>query len=98
MVEQNEIIIYQTEDGQTRLQVRLEQDTVWLNQEQICSLFEKSKATISEHISNIFKEEELQESSVVRNFRTGASDSKASLNKFGISEFTSYPTGFTITK
>ena len=58
MVEQNEIIIYQTEDGQTRLQVRLEQDTVWLNQEQICSLFEKSKATISEHISNIFKEEE----------------------------------------
>ncbi len=76
MAEQNEIIIYQTEDGQTRLQVRLEQDTVWLNQEQICSLFEKSKATISEHISNIFKEGELQESSVVRNFRTTATDNK----------------------
>jgi hypothetical protein len=76
MAVQNEIIIYQTEDGQTKLQVRLEQDTVWLNQEQICSLFEKSKATISEHISNIFKEGELQESSVVRNFRTTATDNK----------------------
>ena len=50
MVEQNEIIIYQTEDGQTRLQVRLEGDTVWLNQDQMAELFEKSKSTINEHI------------------------------------------------
>jgi len=98
MNKQNEIIIYQTEDGQTKLQVRLEDDTVWLNQEQIGALFEKSKAIISEHISNIFKERELQESSVVRSFRTGASDSKASLNKFGISEFAAYPTSFTISR
>lgn len=82
MAEQNEIIIYQTEDGQTRLQVRLEEDTVWLNQEQICALFEKSKATISEHISNIFQEGELNENSVVRNFRTTASDNKTYDVKF----------------
>jgi hypothetical protein len=82
MVEQNEVIIYQTDDGQTKIQVRLEDDTVWLNQEQVGALFEKSKATISEHISNIFKEGELQENSVVRNFRTTASDNKVYDVKF----------------
>jgi hypothetical protein len=56
--------------------VLLEDDAVWLNQEQMGALFEKSKATISEHISNIFKEGELDESSVVRKFRTTASDNK----------------------
>jgi hypothetical protein len=56
--------------------VLLEDDTVWLNQEQMGALFEKSTATIAEHISNIFKEGELQEDSVVRNFRTTASDHK----------------------
>jgi hypothetical protein len=72
----SEIIIYQTDDGQTRINVKLEDETVWLSQEQICSLFEKSKATVSEHISNIFKEDELQEQSVIRNFRTTAADGK----------------------
>ena len=64
-----EIVIYQSDEG-VRLDVRLESNTVWLNQDQIVSLFNKSKSTISEHISNIFKEGELDEQVVVRKFRT----------------------------
>ena len=64
-----EMIIYQSDEG-VKLDVRLENKTVWLNQEQIGALFNKSKATISEHISNIFKEGELDEEVVVRKFRT----------------------------
>ena len=64
-----EMIIYQSDEG-VKLDVRLENKTVWLNQEQIGALFNKSKATISEHISNIFKEGELEEKVVVRKFRT----------------------------
>jgi len=71
-----EILIYQTSEGNTRLEVRLEGDTVWLSQEQICQLFNKAKATISEHIRNVFDDEELDRNSVVRNFRTTASDGK----------------------
>jgi hypothetical protein len=50
--------------------VRLEEETVWLKQAQLCEFFEKSKATISEHIKNVFEEGELEENSVVRKFRT----------------------------
>jgi hypothetical protein len=71
-----QIIIYQTKGGQTRLDVRLEDETVWLTQMQICDLFKKSKATVSEHIKHIFEEGELDENSVVRNFRTTAADGK----------------------
>ena len=70
------ILIYQTEDGQTKIQTRLEDETVWLTQAQLCELFQKSKSTISEHIKNIFSEGELEESSVVRKFRTTAEDGK----------------------
>ena len=63
------MVIYQSDEG-VRLDVRLESNTVWLNQDQIVSLFNKSKSTISEHISNIFKEGELDEQVVVRKFRT----------------------------
>jgi len=70
------ILIYQTEDGQTKIQTRLEKETVWLTQAQLCELFQKSKSTISEHIKNIFSEGELEEDSVVRNFRTTAEDGK----------------------
>ncbi len=72
---QNDIIIYQTDDG-PQVRVLVQDDNVWLTQEQIGSLFEKSKATISEHISNIFAEGELDQGSVVRKFRTTASDDK----------------------
>jgi hypothetical protein len=70
------IIIYQTEDGRTSIQTRLEGETVWLTQAQLCELFQKSKSTISEHIKHIFEEGELVQSSVVRNFRTTADDGK----------------------
>ena len=55
-----EIIIYQSEDGKIRLDVRLEEKTVWLTQEQIAQLYGKGRSTITEHISNIFKEGELE--------------------------------------
>ena len=72
----NNIILYTTQDGKTKLQVNLEDETVWLTQAQLCELFEKSKKTISEHILNTFKEGELDKNSVVRNYRTTASDGK----------------------
>ncbi len=76
-IKTGKIVIYQTEDGQASLEVSLVEETVWLNQEQMGQLFEKNKRTISEHIRNIFREDELQESSVVRNFRTTARDGKS---------------------
>ena len=66
----NQFIIYQTEDGKIKIETHFENETVWLNQAQIGELFQKSKATISEHIKNIFKEGELEEELVVRKFRT----------------------------
>jgi len=72
----SQIIIYQTENGETKLDVTFNDETVWLTQMQLCELFDKSKATISEHIKHIFEEGELMESSVVRNLRTTAQDGK----------------------
>ena len=71
-----EIILYQNSGGDIKIDVRLEDETVWLTQAQMGILFNKDKRTISEHISNIFKEGELNENSVVRNFRTTANDGK----------------------
>ena len=71
-----EILIYQKDNGNIKIDVRLEEETVWLTQAQMGQLFGKDKRTISEHIANIFKEGELEENSVVRNFRTTASDGK----------------------
>ena len=71
-----EILIYQTQSRDIKVDVRFEDETVWLNQAQMGLLFGKSKKTISEHISNIFKEQELQKKVVVRNFRTTATDGK----------------------
>ena len=66
----SEIIIYQNPSGNIKVDVRLQDETVWLTQAQICELFQKSKATISEHIKNVFEEGELEASATVRNFRT----------------------------
>ena len=66
----SEIIIYQNTDGNIKVDVRMEEETVWLSQAQMCELFQKSKATISEHIKNVFEEGELEEKVAVRNFRT----------------------------
>ena len=65
-----DIIIYQSEDGQTHIEVRIEQETVWLTQNQLCELYQTSKSNVSEHIKHIFEEGELDENSVVRKFRT----------------------------
>jgi len=66
----SELIIYQTEDGQTKIQTRLEDETVWLTQAQMVELFGKAKSTLSEHIKNVFEEGELEKLATVRNFRT----------------------------
>ncbi|MGX7075988.1 virulence RhuM family protein [Globicatella sanguinis] len=71
-----EIIIYQSEDGTSKLDVKLEDETVWLTQAQLVDLFQSSKANVSEHIKNIINEGELDEDSVVRKFRITASDGK----------------------
>lgn len=72
----SDFILFKTEDEKISVDVRFEDETVWLTQAQLCDLFQKSKATISEHIKNIFEEGELIENSVVRNFRTTATDGK----------------------
>lgn len=74
------ILIYQTEDGLTNVNVTFEEDTVWLTQEQMAELFQKAKSTINEHIKNIYAEGELEEASTMR--------------KFGNSEFSAKPLNF----
>lgn len=71
-----EILIYQTDDGQTNIEVKIEDDTVWLTQQQLTELYQCSKSNISEHIKHIFEEGELDKDSVVRKFRTTADDGK----------------------
>lgn len=70
------IVIYKAKGGKTALEVKLEKDTVWLTQKQMAELFDKGIPTINEHIKNIFKEGELMENSVIRNFRITAADGK----------------------
>jgi len=74
---EGEFVLYQTEDGRTRLEVRLVDETVWLSQKLMADLFQKDVRTVNEHIQNIFKEGELAEPSVVRKFRITASDGKS---------------------
>ncbi len=76
----SEVIIYQTVDGLTKVDVRFEDETAWLSIEQMAELFQKSRSTINEHIINIFKEGELQQELVIR--------------KIGISDFSTKPTNF----
>ncbi|MDD3739832.1 MAG: hypothetical protein PHH30_01200 [Bacteroidales bacterium] len=64
-----EIILYQNPDGKIKIEVRLEDETVWLTQEQMALLFGKARTTINEHIQNVFKEGELDDKVVCRNFR-----------------------------
>lgn len=80
MDEQQNIIIYQSEDGVIRLDVRIEEKTVWLAIDQMSELFCKSRSTINEHILNIYKEGELEEDKTKR--------------KIGISDFSTKPTNF----
>lgn len=81
MVEQStddrgEIVIYEDESGRSSLEVRLRNETVWLTQTQMAELFQKTKQNVSLHIRNIFKEGELSENSVVKDYLTTAADGK----------------------
>ncbi|MBW6488585.1 virulence RhuM family protein [Sulfurimonas sp.] len=80
MNSQSNILIYQTEDGQTKIQTRLEDETVWINIDQMAELFQKSRSTINEHILNIYKEAELEKDE--------------SMRKIGNSDFSTKPTNF----
>ena len=72
----NEILIYQSENGMAKIDVKIEDETVWLTQAQLCELYQTSKSNVSEHIKHIFEEGELEEDSVVRKFRTTGADGK----------------------
>ena len=76
----NQILIYQTEDGKTKIETKLQDETVWLTIEQMGELFQKSRSTINEHILNIYKENELSQGE--------------SMRKIGISDFSTKPTNF----
>jgi hypothetical protein len=76
----SDILIYQTQDGQTKIETRLEGETVWLTIDQMAELFQKSRSTINEHILNIYKEQEL--------------DEQASMRKIGNSDFSTKPTNY----
>lgn len=73
---QSDLILYQTEDGRTRIQCRFEDETVWLAQQQMADLFQTTKQNVSLHVLNIFKEGELQADSVVKESLTTAADGK----------------------
>lgn len=75
-LDKGKIIIYQTENEDIKVDVYFEDDTFWMTQKSIVELFQSSKSNISEHLTNIFKEGELEENSVVRIFRTTANDGK----------------------
>ncbi len=78
----SEILLYTTEDGNSKIEVRLENETVWLNQSQMVELFQTTKQNISLHIRNVFKEGELEENSVVKEYLTTASDGKNYKTKY----------------
>jgi len=77
-----EIVIYQTQKGGTKIQVHLNEQTVWLTQKQMADLFTKDTRTINEHLKNIFKEKELNQKSVIRKFRITAADGKTYKTNF----------------
>ena len=76
-ISQGEMLLYQDESGSTQIEVRLENENVWLTQAQLVTLYQSSKANVSEHIKHIFEEGELEETAVVRKFRTTATDGKS---------------------
>lgn len=81
MNNQNPIKIYQAQDGTTQVEVRFENDTVWLSQAQMAMLFDKDIRTINEHITNIFDDEELEKESTIRKFRIVRQEGKRQVNR-----------------
>ena len=80
-MEQSKILIYQTDDGHTQIDVRLENDTVWLTQTQMADLFKSSRTNIIEHIQNIYKDGELNEKSTCRKIRQVRQEGKRTVNR-----------------
>ncbi|MBR0182263.1 MAG: virulence protein RhuM/Fic/DOC family protein [Bacteroidaceae bacterium] len=80
-MKQDQIVIYQTEDGQTQIDVRLENDTVWLTQQQMVQLFKSSRTNILEHIQHIYEVEELDKISTCRNFRQVQKEGNRMVNR-----------------
>ena len=80
-MEKNQIVIYQTEDGQTQIDVRMENDTVWLTQAQMVELFQTTKQNISLHIGNVFKEGELEEKATVKEYLTVQAEGSRYVNR-----------------
>ena len=76
-----DIVIYQSENGNTKIDVHFQDETVWLTQAQLCELYQSSKANVSEHIKNIFDEKELDEESTVRKFRTVQTEGDRSVTR-----------------
>ena len=76
-MDKGQIILYQTSDGESKIEVRLENDTVWLSADQMAELFQRNKSTISRHIKNVLEDGELEESAVVAFFATTAVDGKS---------------------
>ena len=74
--DKGQILLYQTPDGESHIEVRLQDETVWLSLDQMAELFQRNKSTISRHIKNVFEEGELEQYSVIANFATTASDGK----------------------
>ena len=81
MEEENNIIIYQLEDGKTKIDVKLEDETVWLSQQQMAKLFSTSRTNIIEHINNIYAEEELDKTSTCQNFRQVRKEGNRTVNR-----------------
>ena len=80
-MEENKIVIYQTEDGQTQIDVRLENDTVWLTQAQMVKLFKSSRTNILEHIQHVYEDDELDEVSTCRKFRQVRQEGKRMVSR-----------------
>ena len=76
-----EFLLYKTEDGKVKIQTIMQNETVWLTQEQMAVLFDKAKSTINEHISNIFEEGELDEGKVMRKFGNSEFSTKREIMK-----------------
>ena len=81
VMKQDQIVIYQTEDGQTQIDVRLENETVWLTQAQMVTLFKSSRTNILEHIQHIYEDDELDESSTCRKFRQVQKEGNRMVNR-----------------
>ena len=94
-MEEKKVIIYTSSDGQTQIDVRLEDETLWLTQQQIAELFQTSRTNVVEHIKHIYEEKELEENSTCRNFRQVRTEGTFNLSEFPTGSYRRYQAGGT---